>query len=216
MERFCLIDPMGKFLCFLAFLTPNLYVQAQKQTVEVWEADEIETIVLATDEIYKITVKTAPVGTITVKTMAEGQYYNEINLDSKVTRNILYLSSNFQKNLQGGFDKLSAHKVFAMEVELLIPEGLEVGIDSNVATVHLSGEYEKIFVQLKSGSSFLKDFIGDAVINTYDGNINVSTSNALVEAESRNGKVLLPPENGGTYQITLTSINGNIKVQETK
>ncbi len=207
---------MGKFLCFLAFLTPNLFVHAQKQTQEIWEAGDVKTIILATDEVYKIMVKTAPVETITVKTLAEGEYYNEIGLNSEVIGNVLYLNSNFQEKLQGGFDKLSAHKVFAMEVEMLIPEGLELRINSNLATVHLSGEYEKILVQLKSGSSFLKNFSGDAVINTYNGNINVSTSNALVEAESRNGEVLLPPANGGIHQISLTSINGNIKVQETK
>lgn len=190
--------------------------QAQKETEQVLDVENIEKILLQSDEIYKVTVRTAPVQKISIKSRADGEYFNNISLDAEVAGERLILKSRFREILQSGFDKLSAHKVFAMEVELLIPEGLEVEINSNVASVYLSGYYDRVFVQLKGGSCYLNDFTGDAVINTFDGNITVDTSAAIIEAESRHGKVEIPIISSGIHSISLHSINGNIKVQETK
>ena len=141
-------------------------VMAQKHVEHVIEAGEIKKIVLSSDEIYRIDVKTIPGEQIRVSTDAEGEYFNEINLDLETREHTLYLNSRYREILQSGFDKLSAHKVFSMEVALQIPEGMVVEINSNVASAFLAGSYEHILIQLKKGSCYLKDFKGSAVINT--------------------------------------------------
>lgn len=206
---------MKKFIFSLSLLL-SVSVHAQKETTQVLEAGNLNTIILNSDEIYKVTVTTAPAHSITIKTKADGEYFNDINLESEVLQNTLFLKSRFREVLQSGFDKLSAHKVFAMEVELEIPEEMTLEIKSNVASVFMKGNYEQVLIQLKTGSAFLEDFKGDAVINTYDGNIELETQNAQFEANSRHGNVSVPDSSQGANRIKLTSINGNIKVQETK
>lgn len=206
---------MKKLLLSLLLLL-SLSVHAQKETTQVLEAGNINTIILSSDEIYRVAIKTAPVHSITIRSKADGEYFNDISLESEIRQNTLFLKSRFREILQSGFDKLSAHKVFAMELELEIPEEMTLEIKSNVASVFMKGDYEQVLIQLKTGSAFLKDFIGDAIINTYDGNIELDTENAQVEANSRHGKVSVPDSGLGVNRIKLTSINGNIKVQETK
>lgn len=198
----------------LLFFSANSF--AQKEVSKVMDAGDLNNIVLSSDEIFRITVETAPVHSITIKSQADGEYFNDISLDSEVRGKTLFLKSLFPEALQDGFDKLSAHKVFAMEVKLQIPEDMSLEITSNLASVFLEGDFENVLVQLKSGSFYSEDFSGNAIINTYDGNIQLSTTNALVDAETRHGKLNIPHAARGTHKIKLTSINGDIEVSETK
>ncbi len=202
------------FVFFVLFI--GLSVFAQKETSSIIDANGITAVVIKSDEVFKIQISTAPVKTITVKTRTDGEYFNNISMDSEVSGETLVLTSRFREILQSGFDKLSAHKVFAMEVEIEVPEGLSVELISNLASVYAEGEYEKIFVQLKSGFCKLREFHGDALINTYDGNVEVETSNAVVEACSRHGTVETASNAYGQHAIYITSINGNISVTKTK
>ncbi|MGB7785951.1 MAG: hypothetical protein WBL27_07610 [Salinimicrobium sp.] len=201
------------FACLL-FFSFNAF--AQKEVSKVLDAGNLNKIVLSSDEIFRITIETAPVHSISIKSQADGEYFNDISLDSEVKGKTLFLKSLFPEALQDGFDKLSAHKVFAMEIKMQIPEDMNVEINSNLASVFLEGEYENVLVQLKQGSFYSEEFSGNAVINTYDGNIEMTTSNALVDAETRHGTVKIPHAARGTHKIKLTSINGDIEVSETK
>lgn len=217
MERFLFqYIPMKKLLLILLVFLSVFTAQAQKETVKVFNAENLNSIILNSDEVYRVVVKTAPVNSITIRSIADGEYFNDISLESEVNQSSLILRSRFREILQSGFDKLSAHKVFAMEVQLEIPEGIKLEIKSNVTSVFINGDYDEVLIQLKTGSAFLEDFTGNAVINTYEGNIDIQTQNARYEANSRHGKVILPDSGPGDHLIKLTSINGNIKVQETK
>lgn len=188
----------------------------QKETLKTFDAEDIESIRLKTDEVFRIRISTAPAETITIRTRADGEYYNNISLDSEIKGETLELSSRFREILQSGYDKLSAHKVFAMEVELKIPENLNVEIISNLASVEGEGDYQNLLIQLKSGSCHLENFSGNASINTYRGDVTVETAGGMVEASSRNGTTNIPSHNFGQHLIHITSINGDIWVKKTK
>lgn len=212
---FCFYSNMKNF-CIITLFLFSFSMAAQKTTVEVIDAQHITAIQFDSEEVYKITVKTAPVNEISLTTRTEGEYYNNISLDTEIRGNTLYLKSRFRESLQGGFDKLSAHKIFVMEVELTVPEGLDVEIVSNVGSTYLTGRFSNVFLELKNGSAYLDNFRGNAVINTYDGNIEVQSPSVSVEAESRHGFVEIPIIAQGVHHLKLKSINGNIKVTETK
>src|SRR5690606_22015292 len=200
----------------LIFFLLTLQAQAQKETLHTLDAEGITSIVLSADEIFKITLTTAPVNQISIRVHSDGEYFNQISLDEEVRGETLYLTSRFREVLQSGYDKLSAHKVFAMEIVLEIPEGLSVDISSNLASVHASGDYKSLLVQLRSGSCYLSGFTGDAKVNTFNGTIEVTTRNTQIKALSRHGEVVLPQNNTGTHKMELSSINGDIRVQKTK
>ncbi len=205
-----------KFYLFSFFLLFFFSVSAQKVTREVISADNIEKISLSGDEIFKVSFSTASGKEIVITTHTEGEYFNDISLDAELRDETLFLQSRYRESLQNGYDKLSAHKVFSMEVELEIPKNMIIEVNSNVASVYLTGIYEQVIVQLKNGSCYLEDFSGDAVINTYDGNILGTARSINAEAKSRNGEVEIPNILHGNHKMVLTSINGDIKISETK
>lgn len=212
---FCFTATM-KFFVTIFFLLFFLSANAQKVTREVLTAEALEKIVILGDEIYKISVSTAPGKEVIITTHTEGEYFNDIGLDLDLQNKTLFLNSQFREILQNGFDKLSAHKVFSMEVELQVPENLVLEINSNLASVYLTGSYDRVFIQLKNGSCYLENFKGDAVINTFDGNILGTASSTEVEASSRHGEVVVPGIFHRNHKMILTSINGDIKISDTK
>ena len=178
------------------------------------DAGQIKSLVISGDEIFKFNLSTAPTSFITIKSFADGEYYDNITLQSKVEEEILFLTSEYNGVLHSGFDKLSAHKVFAMRVEIELPQNFKVEITSNIASVRASGRYDYFFFQSKSGACMLTNFSGDAFIQTYNGDIEVAANNVFVDAHSRNGKVVVSEKNTGKNKLDLSSINGNITVRK--
>jgi len=197
------------------FLVFNLLIvsgYSQKVSSRVYDAKGIEQLYIDTDEVYQINIKTSKTDNITLTSHAEGEYFNDISLIMEVEKDKMVLTSAFNKALQGGFDKLSAHKVFSLGLSLEIPEGLEVFIESNIATVIGSGKYKNLQIQLQSGYCELNPFLGNATVNTYKGAIHITTNNARVDAKTRNGNMIIAEDLSGNFQIKLISIDGDISV----
>jgi hypothetical protein len=205
-----------KFFLTSVLLIVFISAKAQKETRGIITADHLERVIFSGDEIYKISISTAPGNEVIITTRTEGEYFNKIRLEQELLDKTLFLSSRFNEILQNGFDKLSAHKVFSMEVELQVPENLILEINSNLASVYVSGTYERVFIQLKNGSCYFENYTGDAVINTFEGHILGTARSIDVEANSRHGEVVVPKILHGNHKMVLTSINGDIKVSETK
>ncbi len=213
MESFFDYSYMKYLLSFL-FLILGLTVNAQRNTQQSIDATSLKTIQINSDEVFLITIHAAKSNVVSIKTHSEGEYFNNIILTSEVDGDILKLASEYPERLAGGFDKLSAHKVFSLEVELTIPENMNVEIRSNIASLTADGNFKRLFADLNQGYCQLSDFDGQALINTYKGNITVVTNSGNIDAHSRHGKVETPGFLAGRNPIKLTSIDGNITVRK--
>ncbi|WP_298593592.1 hypothetical protein [uncultured Christiangramia sp.] len=191
-------------------------LHVQRDTREIFNAAGIESIDILTNEVFKITITATNTDRIRLITHSEGEYFNQILVQTKVDDGNLSIKTSYPQELTGGFDKLSAHKVFSLELELEIPKDLEISVDSNIASLITFGSFSQLTANLKDGYCNLREFAGNATINTYDGNIRVETASGLVEAVSRNGKVEIPEHFSGRNPIKLKSIDGNILVLKTK
>lgn len=198
-------------LISIVFVTPGF---SQKDTSQSFDAEKIEQLYIYTDEVFKINIITSDTHQIILTSHSEGEYFNDISLETEMRQNKMILTSKFREILQGGYDKLSANKVFSMEITLEIPENLQVFVKSNIASVTGKGTFKNLQIELKSGYCRLEYFEGNAVVNTYSGSIWVDAHNAKITASSRNGKVNVPVTAYGKYRVNLTSINGNISVPE--
>jgi hypothetical protein len=200
---------------FISILISFIYVVpafSQKDTSQRFDAEKIEQLYIYTDEVFKIKLKTSETHHIILTSHTEGEYFNDIALETEMFQNKMILTSKFRKILQSGYDKLSAHKVFSVEITLEIPKNLQVFIKSNIASVTGEGTFKNLQIELKSGYCRLEYLEGNAVINTYSGSIWIAAHDANINASSRNGTVKLPPPTEGSYQVNLTSINGDISV----
>ena len=198
-------------LISIVFVAPGF---SQKDTSQSFDAEKIEQLYIYTDEVFKINIITSDTHQIILTSHSEGEYFNDISLETEMRQNKMILTSKFREILQGGYDKLSANKVFSMEITLEIPENLQVFVKSNIASVTGKGTFKNLQIELKSGYCRLEYFEGNAVVNTYSGSIWVDAHNAKITANSRNGKVNVPVTAYGKYRVNLTSINGNISVPE--
>jgi DUF4097 and DUF4098 domain-containing protein YvlB len=109
-------------------------------------------------------------------------------------------------------DKRNAHKVIAATLHLEIPEQLTLNILSDVGSVALNGNFRSLFIELIQGQCRVTGKAKTATINTLDGDINVVTKSATVEASSNNGKVSLDAFSNSNTLWILKSINGDITV----
>ena len=203
-----------KRILLLLLVMSGSYVTAQKNTREIISAENISTIHINTDEVYLINIVTTNTSEIRIRTHSEGEYFDDIILESAVKDGRLKIKTRYPERLTGGYDKLSAHKVFSLEIEMEVPDNLEVIISSNIASVQGRGEFKTIYADLKQGYFKMLDFKGSAVVNTFTGNIYMETSSGLIEANSRNGKVDIPEFLPGRNPLRLTSIDGDIMVRK--
>lgn len=186
----------------------------QRNTEELIDAGNIESIRINTDEVFRIRVSATDRSGISIRTHSEGEYYDNIILETSVKDGELKLTTRYPERLTGGYDKLSAHKVFSLEIELEVPKGMELIVNSNLASLIAEGDYRSVYADLKQGYCQLLSFTGSAVINTYNGDILVETSSGLIEAQSRNGEVTIPDFMPGRNPLRLTSIDGDIMVRK--
>lgn len=181
------------------------------------DAAEINSVIISGDEVFKIEIVAADVDEISITTYSEGEYAQQIGLIKEIKNNTLFLKSEFLDILQGGFDKLSAHKVFSFQIKLIVPENINVSVASNIATVIAEGKYENLQIQLKQGNCEVRKFAGNALVNTFTGDIFFEIrKNMRIKASSRNGSIEIPDNMASDTSLKLTSISGNIKVMKTK
>ncbi|WP_417857989.1 hypothetical protein [Xanthomarina gelatinilytica] len=206
---------MKKVLYLILFFLA-LQAQAQKVTNKSFSSKGVSTLVINGDMVFKMHIETAKTQTISIQSLAEGEHSEEVVLITQIKSNTLYISSIYQPLFVADNDKLSAHKVLSVEYKLVIPEQLNLSISSSIASVFLFGNYNKVTTELMNGSFFAKSFKGDLLVNTIHGDIEVETHQATAEASSKHGKVDQAVLGNGNNQITLNSINGNIRISKSE
>jgi len=205
----------SRILLFILLSCQVSFAQTGKRdTQQLIDAEKIRSIYIDTDEVYLLSIISAESSQIRIKTHSEGEYFHDILVETSVEDSELRIKTKYPQRLVNGFDKLSAHKIFSLEIELEIPEDMEVIISSNIASLEANGKFKSISADLKQGYCMLMNFEGNAVINTYSGNIYVETTSGLIEANSRNGEVETPEFLPGRNPIRLTSIDGTIIVRK--
>lgn len=174
---------------------------------------EIKKVELHLDAVSRVLLKTHKDKHIIFRSVAEGEYRDAIFLAHELVESVFYVSSKYDHKFADGFDKLSAMKVFSIEVEVLIPEHLSVFISSSTANLQAIGRFYELNVALKSGNILFENFEGNGHLHTYNGNVDISTVDTKVVATSRNGTVNITNFDVTRYFVEIKSINGNINVQ---
>lgn len=194
----------------------SMNLLGQKETRETFNTEFLEAIHIYADEVNSITIETHSGNQVVISTHSEGEYYNRIGLITEMKDGKLILRTKYPQALSEGYDKLSAHKVFAIDLEVEIPAGLRIFIQSNLASVIAKGDYEIFEAELNQGYLDLKNFSGSGSVQTIMGDISVEARNTRVEAQSRNGKLQINPTFKGNNLLKLTSVNGDISLLKTK
>lgn len=203
-----------KFKLVIFFLLVVHFSVAQKQTEKQWNAQQIEKVDINGEGIFKINIKNSESNTIDLVVKFEGEHSENLVIIDSVSQGVLKLSTDFQPLFKADNDKLSAHKVLSVELELSIPKHIDLNIKSDIAQTKIEGHFPNVFIELKTGNCMLDSFFGNATINTISGNINIKTNNAKTIAKSKTGIVDVKQFKLALYQLNLQTVNGNINVSK--
>ncbi|MFB9051808.1 hypothetical protein ACFFVB_01840 [Formosa undariae] len=205
-----------KFITTLLVTLFCVTLHAQKRIDKIIDAQDITTLQINGDNCFKIHVTASNTSRITIQTNIAGEHNEEMLVIAKTSNDSLYVSTGFHPLFQADNDKLSAHKVMSIELEIQVPKHIKLNIKSNIGSVKIKGDFNTAFIELNQGQCVLNSFIGSAKINTIQGGISVETNFAKVNAASKHGVVKLEPLIFGENQLDLKSIRGDISVFKTE
>lgn len=203
-----------RYTFFILFLALVFSTKAQSIVERKIAIDHIEQLHLKVDEVFGVYISTNPkINELKIKYYSEGEYAQNIGFNFTEENKTLTVQTVFPEILTSGYDKLSAHKVFAVRLEIEIPEHKSVIIQSDLASVYGSGNYTYFEAELKSGRCELHQFSGKALVNTFKGDIEVGTLEEKITAFSTHGTVKMEPTFKKGNKISLKSIDGDINVR---
>ena len=205
MVRYLFILLLVSSLCFNA--------KAQVTSTQRIDAESIQLIKLQLEQVAFVNIKTSNKQVIEIKTESSGEYSQAIRLDKQIKQNELLIKSVFDEKLKGGFDKLSALKVFSIGLHLVIPADIKVDIRTDITNIKIRGDYKAVHIENKFGNCRLTDFQGDAQINAFNGNVFIETANAHINASTENGEKEIESIKGNKYLIDVKTVDGNIQVE---
>lgn len=204
-----------RHLLFLLLLPLGLF--AQKKSEQTFDIQDVRSIVIDSDLIFKITISAQPVTAIQLNTVVDGETYASTLVNAIVVNQNLEISTGRTPDFTPFNDKLSAHKVLSIELDIIIPEYMDVSIRSTLAEVHLEGQYRKLQIDLGRGSLVSSGLrFRESAINTISGNISLRLAQATVTANSRNGTDLVAPIFDHGPQCVIQTIHGDIDVLQVK
>ncbi|WP_430411230.1 hypothetical protein [Kordia sp.] len=156
-------------LPFLLFITTCCFAQKiTQQTLSIYEIDEIR---INTDKIFQLNIISTNANVIKIETRMEGEYFRDLNIITATKNKQIQLSCELAENFEIPNDKLSAHKVFSVTMNIYLPKKLKVQLEGDGTQVHIKGNYKRFQAILISGNFTLTNFTSEAEIQTKKGNI---------------------------------------------
>lgn len=190
---------------------------AQKTIQKEFDSEGIHTLSIADNDIFKITVQSSEESTIKILARISGEHSESVIMEEKIVDGTLSLKTGFAPFFTLENDKLAAHKVMAIEVNITLPKKMTVIIKSKLASVYTNGIFENLDISLENGNCILKHFSGNAQLKTIAGNITVhAQKNVSGKAISKYGTLVNKLSGQGKFNIEAESINGVISLLQTE
>lgn len=163
---------------------------------------------------YHLNLRTVNSPIISVKAVAEGEYENDVLLNLFEEGSDIFIGVDFHPDRKNRNDKLGAHKILSVSMDIEVPRSSHVFLIGNSATLSLAGTYQKLNVNLIEGRCELRDIYGEIEVITQKADIELLTSFGVVDAKTEYGvlKEAKIPLGPATYR--LRSSSGNILIIE--
>lgn len=205
-----------KALLFLTGFFCLSGVQSQKLVKKALIDSETEFIQIDSQYCYEVRLSTAATNELKVEASIEGEYSKDLIITIEEKGATVLVSAGFHPNFANPNDKLSAHKVVSIALEISLPEYRDVYVYGTTSNIAAQGKYQKLKVKLSDGRCILDNVVETVEVNTQKGDILLTTSKGDITAKSIYGKVDLEVIPSGDYLFTLNTVEGKIHVKKTK
>ncbi|WP_318310722.1 DUF4097 family beta strand repeat-containing protein [Flagellimonas crocea] len=191
-------------------------VHGQKLVRKAFIGPNTDAIQIDAQYCYKIDLKTASTNEVQVSASMEGEYAKDLLISIEQNGTTARISADFQPLFINPNDKLSAHKVVSIALEISVPEYKTVDVYGTNTNLYATGKFEDLSVILSDGRCTLEDVSGNTEVTTQKGDIWVTVPSGNIKAESAYGKVEKESIPFGDNQFVLKTVEGNIFLTKTK
>ncbi len=205
-----------RVLLFLTILLLTWSGAAQKLIKKSVLDDKISRIQIDADNCYLINLATHDKTDMIVEAQIEGEYSKDLDLMVSENGGTVMVGAGFQANFRHPNDKLSAHKVISVSLNITVPKWKDVLLYGTNARVIAKGAFKNLNISLSDGDCSLINVTEDITVKTQSGDISVVSKGATVIANSKYGKVSANPIPKGAAQYILNTVTGNILLHKTE
>ncbi len=205
-----------KTLLFLPALFFLVHLHGQKLVKKAFIGPRTESIQIDAQYCYRIDLATSPTDEVQVSASIEGEYAKDLLVSIGEEGTTVLVSAGFQPIFINPNDKLSAHKVVSIALQISVPEYKEVSIFGTNSNVNASGKYENLHITLSDGICTLENVSETVEVATQKGDIWLSAPSGHILAESTYGKVDQETIPFGDNQFILKTVEGQIHLKKTK
>jgi len=195
---------------------------SQKTIKREFNAFEITTIEINSDIIYHINITSEKTNQIKINTQIEGENYENVVLSILEENETLKINTPYTPFFKVKNDKLAAHKLISIEMELIVPETIKIQIVAAISSLTTLGEFKELSADLEGGNCILNNFKGNALLKTKQGFITVYANKeifgtaiskkGIVINELSNPKDKRKKNNTSKHLVEAESFSGNISL----
>lgn len=200
-----------KRLLLLLFFSCHI-AGAQKVVKKAILNPDILAVEIDAKNCFEIKMRTSNTKELMVLAIIDGEYENELLLQLEEKGSSISVSAGFSPNFKNPNDKLSAHKVVSIALEITVPEFQNIQVNGTSCNVIATGIYEQLKITLNDGSCSLMDVSEKVTAITQSGDINVESKSAEIKATSKFGKVQKNEIPTGNNYFMLTTTTGDINL----
>jgi len=202
------------FLILGFFSLPHLH--GQKLVKKTWIGQKTTSIQIDSQYCYDVKLQTMDSNEVRVTASIEGEYSKDLVVTIEENGAMLLIGSGFQPNFLNPNDKLSAHKVVSIALDISLPQHKNVLIYGSSSSVAAKGIFESLEVRLSDGRCLIDNVIGNTEVTTRKGDIILITASGNITAKSTYGKVEQQHIPQGNNLYVLNTIEGTIHLKKTK
>lgn len=205
-----------KIRCLLPLFICYFLGFSQKRVEKRIVDTSISTIAIASESCFQVMLSTVASDEISVEAKMDGEYSADLEVILVERGNTLKVSAGFSPEFENPNDKLSAHKVVSISLNIQVPEYKNISLVGNSTRVIADGNYRKLTITLADGSCELRN-VGEVVkVKTYSGAIVIYEKAAEIVAESKYGMLSDNPIPFGPHKYDLHTVMGKITLHKTE
>ena len=193
---------LAYFICFV--------LAGQNIQWKNWETTALTQLELHLPYASKISITTSSEQFIRVLYRAEGEYQNDFLLQKKREGKRLIVKEIPAPQKLFYNDKLSAHKVVATQVELVLPESLALQLFAQEAMLFWEGNHPEIALELRRGKAVIKAERLQGKIKTAKADVVLYGLEGSVEIKCGSGRCINNHAKDESKLLEISSSQGDI------
>ena len=201
-------------LVFLLFSC--CFLKAQKTVKKTIIDPKTSFIQIDAENCFEVILQTSNSTDLIVDAAMDGEYNPNLLVNVKQEGATIFVSAGFQPNFIVPNDKLSAHKVVSIALNIKLPNYINAKVFGTSCNVMASGRYHSLDVRLSDGRCELKNVGENCTVRTQSGDILVFSNKASINATSTYGKIIKEPIPAGNDYFKLHTVTGDIHLKKTK